>query len=302
VSKRLAGGCAAIIALALFAHNAWRLNAPDADRVAAAELYGAVKAALPDDSLMGLDFSPMTTTLGSPSAKRRSLHNANAALVVAMLKKAGVRPGATVGVNASGSFPGFVFATLSACAALGVDAVVVASLGASTYGANVPGNTIADMLLTPGLPLVAGRDYTLAAVTPGGSGDRGSELDEGEVQRVAALLAERNIPFLWPEDLEAAIAFRRDIFAPCGILVTIGGNHASAGNDSSLALRAGLITAQNYPKTGESSGLIQSFLVEGKPVIQLLNTKKLYRGWGLRFDEAGELIAGEARLYRRTLP
>jgi poly-gamma-glutamate system protein len=302
VSKRLVGGCLAIIALALFAHNAWRLNAPGADRIAAAGLYGAVKAALPDESLIGVDFSPMTTTLGSLTAKRSSLHNANAALVVAMLKKAGLRPGATLGVNASGSFPGFVFATLAACAVLGLDTVVVASLGASTYGANVPGNTLADMLLTPGLPLVAGRDYILAAVTPGGSDDRGAELDEGELQRVAALLAEQGIPFLRPQSLAEAIALRRDIFAHCNILVTIGGNHASVGNDGSLALRAGLINAKNYCKTGESLGLIQAFLAEGKPVIQLLNTRRLYRDWGLRFNEAGELISGEARLYRRKLP
>jgi len=51
-------------------------------------------------------------------------------------------------------------------------------------------------------------------------------------------------------------------------------------------------------KPYEDSGLIQCFLRTGKPVIQILNVKKLYAAYGLEFDQDGTLITGSEKVYR----
>jgi len=212
------------------------------------------------------------------------------------LKDAGARQGTTAAINASGSFPGFVLASLSACHALGVKAVVIASVGASSYGANMYGNTIADILLKD---KVRGLNHKLLAVTPGGSGDRGLELDAGELKRISLELENQGIPFIRPANLEEAVSLRESLFkdAGCTLLINIGGSHAASGNDSGLGLLAGVIRPDKKKKYGEE-GLIQFFLNEAKHVIQVLNIKKLYAAYGLYFDENGELLRGGERLYR----
>jgi hypothetical protein len=54
----------------------------------------------------------------------------------------------------------------------------------------------------------------------------------------------------------------------------------------------------NTKKTYEDAGLIQYFLRTGKPVIQILNVKKLYAAYGLEFDQNGTLITGSEKVYR----
>jgi poly-gamma-glutamate system protein len=215
--------------------------------------------------------------------------------MVRLLKDAKASSNSVVAVNASGSFPGFTLASLSACAALGIKAYVVASIGASTYGANMPGNTIADILLENDFWNLG---YTMLAVTPGGSSDQGLELDPEELERVSELLRKQGVPFIRPADLEDAIALRESLFAHCTLLLNIGGNHASTGADTDLALLSGIIKPNN--KTAFSGpSLVGNFLTMGKPVIQILNVRKLYSEYGLGIGENGEILGDIERLYRR---
>jgi len=290
--------CLAIILWAVFAANFWRFSPRDPDCVEAVSIYTEL---LMKTSIIGLDYSSLTTTLGSFSAKKSSENPITAALMVRLLKEAGASSNSVVAVNASGSFPGFVLASLSACAAMGIKTFVIASVGASSYGANIPGNTIADMLLEDDVKKL---DYVFLAVTPGGSSDRGAELDAEELERVSDMLEKRGIPFIRPANLADAIALRESLFTDvgCTLLINIGGNHASSGADSDFALMSGILKPDRK-KTYENAGLIQYFLKTGKPVIQILNIKKLYAAYGLEFDENGELLTGSEKVYRwKRLP
>ena len=298
ISRKTAGLCLAIILWAVFAANFWRFNPRDPDCVEAVSIYTEL---LMKTSIIGLDYSSLTTTLGSFSAKKSSENPITAALMVRLLKEAGASSNSVVAVNASGSFPGFVLASLSACAAMGIKTFVIASVGASSYGANIPGNTIADMLLEDDVKKL---DYVFLAVTPGGSSDRGAELDAEELERVSDMLEKRGIPFIRPANLADAIALRESLFTDvgCTLLINIGGNHASSGADSDFALMSGILKPDRK-KTYENAGLIQYFLKTGKPVIQILNIKKLYAAYGLEFDENGELLTGSEKVYRwKRLP
>jgi poly-gamma-glutamate system protein len=294
IDKKILGTCLAVILWAVLAANVWRFLPPDPDCVQAVSLYTEI---LRETIIIGLDYSSLTTTLGSLAIKKSSENPAAAALMVRLLKDAGVTPDSAVAINASGSFPGFILAALSACTALEVKTYVIASVGSSTYGANMPGNTIADILVKDD---VRSLDYTLLAVTPGGSGDRGLELDAEELERVAQTLEDRGMSFIHPANLTDAVNLRESLLnnAGCTLLVNIGGSHASSGNDADLALMSGILKPDKnriYPE----DGLIQRFLAAGKPVIQILNVNRLYASYGLEFDQDGNLLGGYEELLRR---
>jgi len=284
----------AIILWAAAAANFWRFLPPDPVIAQAVSLYTEI---LQETTIVGIDFSSLTTTLGSYAIKRSSENPVIAALMVRLFKDAGVSSGSVVAINASGSFPGFVLASLSAGVALEARIYVIASIGSSTFGANVPGNTIADMLLKD---RVRELGFTWLAVTPGGSGDRGLELDVEELERIQQMLQDNGIPFLRPENLTEAIVLRESLFNSAGstLLVNIGGGHASIGNDEELALMSGLLQPEPG-KVFQEAGLVQHFLMAGKPVIQILNVNRLYESFGLSIDQSGNIIGASNLLHQQ---
>ena len=66
--------------------------------------------------LVGLETSPITTSLGNLGAKRTTTNPNFAGPVAALLAEAGVRSGDTIAVGASGSFPALIIALTSAVA------------------------------------------------------------------------------------------------------------------------------------------------------------------------------------------
>jgi hypothetical protein len=86
------------------------------------------------------------------------------------------------------------------------------------------------------------------------------------------------------------------------LLINVGGNHASGGADMDLALMSGVLKPDkkkpDRKKVYGEPGLIQRFLGEGKPVIQILNVKKLYAAYGVYFDQNGELTSGAEKVYK----
>ena len=88
--------------------------------------------------MIGDEYTPITTSLGSEEAKRTTANADMAALLVQMLTEAGVETGDTIGAGFSGSFPTMNLALLAACEAMQVKVIYIASLGASTFGANQP--------------------------------------------------------------------------------------------------------------------------------------------------------------------
>jgi len=88
--------------------------------------------------LIGQKMSSITTSLGSLEAKRTTTNPNFAALVVLLLKKAGVREGDTIAVGSSSSFPALIVALLSAAKVMDLHPLIISSLGASQWGANRP--------------------------------------------------------------------------------------------------------------------------------------------------------------------
>ena len=287
--------CFVVILLSIAALNVRRFFPDDPHAFLAVEIY---RELLEHIEIVGVDFSSLTTTLGSYPAKKSTEDPVIAALMVRLLKSAGIRGGGdfVVAINASGSFPGFTLAALSACAAMEIETYVIASIGASTFGANVPGNTIADMLLNEN---VKNLGHSLLAISPGGSSDRGRELDVDELYRIEEMLGIHGITFFRPENLNEAIDFRISLFSNAGssLLINIGGNHASSGANYDLDLLAGILWPDDF-SFFDDHGLIQHFLEQDLPVIQILNVRLLLSSFGLSYDQAGNILGNTDNLFR----
>lgn len=238
--------------------------------------------------LIGEERSVITTSAGRLEAKRTTTNPAFAALVVSLLHEAGVRRGDVVAVGASSSFPALIVATLAAAKVMGVEPLVVSSLGASEWGGNIPGFSWLDMencLREKGL-----LDVRPIARAVGGEEDIGRDMSpEGR-----ALLADRirsgAVPFLEEPDLERNVARRMALYResaagrPLKAFVNIGGSWANLGADAGvLKVEPGLARRVEVPPPGRR-GVLQAMAAEGVPVVHLLNVKGLCERYGLPWD------------------
>ena len=236
--------------------------------------------------MLGEEFNGITTTMGSLEAKRTTADPNMAALVVRMLFDAGIKEGDVVCANFSGSFPSLNIAVITACDAMDVQLAYITSVGSSTYGANNPQLTfpeIADRLFEDGLI-----SCNSVMVTAGGDGDVGLGMDLELLSQIKSRISQRDLSWFeqsqYRENIKAKKALL-DHFKP-DCFVSVGGNISSLGIG---------IGSDNHPQgviapivdmklIDEKSGLIDSYLAEGLPVINLLNIKKITADYAMPFD------------------
>jgi poly-gamma-glutamate system protein len=252
--------------------------------------------------LIGVERSVITTSLGSLEAKRTTTNPDFAALVVRLLRDAGVRRGDAVGVGASSSFPALIVATLAAAEAMGVEPLVISSLGASEWGANIPGFGWLDMeecLRREGL---AGS--VPIARSLGGEGDLGLDMDPEGRALMASRIRSDGVPVIEEPSLERNVAARMARFResagakPVKAFVNIGGSWANMGTDPEvLKIRPGLARSIVVPPP-DRRGVIQAMAAAGVPVIHLLNIKGLCERFGLPWDPRPLPPPGQGRIYR----
>jgi poly-gamma-glutamate system protein len=226
--------------------------------------------------LIGPEISDITTTLGDRAAKRTSLHPAMAPLLVRLLRSSGVRKGDTVALGCSGSFPGLLIASLSAVQAMGVEPIIILSLGSSSFGASDPEFTILDLHL-----LLFDKGFTShlpEAVSPGGDKDVGTEFDQELKKRLLEKAEARGISLIYEEDLAANRAIRDSIYFKGNskrikAFINSGGGYANMGTSSlSLLLKPGVVRRAKMPPYG-SRGVIHDMIEKDIPVIHLLHIK-----------------------------
>lgn len=252
--------------------------------------------------MIGEAHSGLTSTLGSLPAKRTAASPDAAALLVRLLREANVGRGSLVAINASGSFPGFALAAVSACGALGADAVLVLSIGSSSWGANTPEYTVFDMFTAARerQAFPAGYPAEVAAVSPGGAQDQGLDLNRDDIEKVLKRVESSGVRVIRAGSLEESVQTRMAIYRARGepdILLGIGGNYSNSGADPDWSNYSGLIPPwRNHKIAG--TGLVQDFLRAGKPVLQILDIADLAVRYGVPFDPFPLLSPGTQAVYR----
>ena len=242
--------------------------------------------------LIGPEYTAITTTLGYLPAKRTSTNPNMAGVLVAMLDRAGAKPGDCAAVGFSGSFPALNIAVLCALQAMDLKPVIVSSVGASTYGANDPRFTWLDMeqvLHERGL-----FPWRSDAVSPGGVTSIPTFFGDEGIREMQAAIARSGRPALdeqGDETLQLDVARRMALYETgCGgrpaVFINVGGSLPALGNcPQAHALPTGLLPP-GIRSVGPGCGVIFRMAAAGVPVIHLLDIRKIARDYGLPVDPA----------------
>lgn len=248
--------------------------------------------------LIGTRYTMLTTTVGHIESKRTSTNPNFAAVIVDMLLEAGVREGDYVGMTFSGSFPALNIAASAAAEAMNLKVVIMASLGASSFGANNPDFTYVDMAEYLYEQKIF--SFTPEYVSLGGANDLGSEFPKSLKEELLSRMKTLNKKIIQIEDFSENIEYRKEIFKKYGKMkafINVGGNLVAMGQgDAVFPNKNGLIKTKNrlYSK---DMGLLDVFLNENIPVIHLLDIKRLAYRYGLPIDPDGIPAIGIGGVY-----
>jgi poly-gamma-glutamate system protein len=236
--------------------------------------------------LIGPQVSPLMTTAGDLQAKRTTTNPNFAGFLVHLLCRTGARPGDSVAIGSSGSFPALLVAALSAARALDLRPVTILSLGASSYGATDPDFDlleIYDVLVRQGIC-----SSPPAAVSLGGERDVGSDMEDAVRSRMIRGI-EGRARFLRESNLERNVAERTRIYEEAArgriaAFINAGGGYANLGTSRLvLNVRPGLNLDLVLPRP-EERGMLFAMAARGVPVIHLLFIKGLVLQAGLPWD------------------
>jgi len=236
--------------------------------------------------LIGLEWSPITTTLGALPAKRTTTNPNVAAGLVRWLRDAGVREGSVVAIGASGSFPALIVATVAAVQAVGAEPLVITSVAASTWGANHPEFTWMEM--ESALVHLMRWPRSIAA-SLGGDDDAAAALTPAARMVLRSSIEAAGVPFVEGEGLRARIAARMALYdraaasRPIAAFVNIGGASANTGTcPEVLRVRPGV--HRTLPRCRGEPGVMWLMHSRGVPVIHLLHVDGIAAALGLPLD------------------
>jgi poly-gamma-glutamate system protein len=257
-----------------------------------------------ETGLVGELISPITTNNGFHGAKLTSINPNFAAVMVELLRRAGVRDGDTVAVGMSGSFPALNVAVYAALHTLRCRALVVSSIGSSQWGANHPDFTWADMekvLVESGtIP------YRSLAVSPGGIDDRALGLSQRGRRMLDAAMERSGLGVLGPKDykdsLDQRMSLYREHAGPTEIraYVNVGGGTTSVGTRVGKDLfKPGLNTKP--PRGHMIDSVMKRFVERGVPIIHLTRIDELASRYGLPVQPTGMPAVGEGATFYRTV-
>ncbi|MGD9551835.1 MAG: poly-gamma-glutamate system protein [Candidatus Caldatribacteriota bacterium] len=240
--------------------------------------------------IIGEEYTPLTTTLGNLEAKRTSANPDFAALMVKYFQQAGLEEGDIVAIGASGSFPGLIIATLSACKAMNITPLIIYSIGASEYGATIPAFTFIDMLKILNEKEIL--PYKLLAVSMGGNNDQAEAMFYPDAKELIMDIAQSaDTIFINVTNLAENIQKRMELYQEAAankaisLFVNIGGASPNYGNTpASITYPNGLVI--NGPEIPDhpERGLIFEFQALEIPVIHLLNIRDLALKNGIPID------------------
>ena len=255
--------------------------------------------------LIGPAYTPLMTTMGDIAAKRTSLDPNFAAILVKYFSEAGLKKGDAVAIGSSGSFPALAIASVCACNAMGLEARVIASVGASTYGATRVELSLPKMLTL----LLEGNliDFNFIAVSPGGEGDHGVGTMEGlmfdntrevvlEIARLSGTV------LIYESSLASSIQRRMELYGEdVKLFVNVGGAGANIGSSMEyLNVKPGLSLKIETIPDSPTRGVLYEFADRGIPVVNLLNIKGIASQEGLAVDSVPLPAPGTGGVYYTT--
>lgn len=233
--------------------------------------------------LIGVEWSGITTTLGELASKRTACNPAWAVQFDRWFREQGLQKGDPIAIYSSSSFPGMLLSALAAAEDLGLEPLVIVSLGASTWGANrldAPWPVLAAELRRGGFISKRADYYTL-----GGDEELGNGMPPEGQALLRKAAGDAGVELLVAASLEEMVALKSELLQreQVKLLINIGGSHANMGDDPGvLQLQPGLNSAAEAGQAGK--GVIGTAISRGIPVLHMLNIKALAGKAGIPYD------------------
>lgn len=254
--------------------------------------------------LIGTVASPVTSVAGHLPSKQATVNANWAAVIVRLLRKAGVREGDVVAVAVSGSFPALNLAAYCALEQIGARPIIIVSASASQWGANIPRLLWVDMARRlRGAGVIHSK---AVAATLGGEDDRGVGVPEQGLSILRHALERADIELLEPESYEEAVAKRIAVYAkeagvqPVRAFLNVGGGTATTGPASiDQFFDPGLLTGAP-PRAFTMKSVMGHFIDQKIPVINLWNISTLASRFGLPYPPTEKPRVGEGGIYQAT--
>lgn len=244
-----------------------------------------------ETGLVGSPFSLITTDEGDLDSKLTTLDPNFSAVIVDLMYQLNLEAGDTIAVLMTGSMPGANIAVLTACKALDLVPIAIASIGASQWGANQVDFTWLDMediLFRNGL--ISMRSV---AASIGGRNDMGRLLSPSGRKIITDNISLHGLPLIREERLADNIQNRMDVYSSLrsipsyAAVINVGGGVASLGTSFNLKLlspgvvrRSGI---QNIGRPGGIEGVFSKFLNYDVPGLHILNIRPLVAEFKIPF-------------------
>ena len=255
--------------------------------------------------LIGELLTPVTTNPGHLPAKQTSVNPNFAGVMVHLLERAGVKEGDPVAVGLSGSFPAMNICVYCALQAIGARPVVISSVGASQWGANIP------ELMWPRMESVLKERRLIwnrsAAYSLGGINDRALGLSKAGKEVMRGVIADSGVRFLEVKDYADSVEQRMALYAEIAedaeyaAYVNVGGGTSSVGTRVGKKMfKPGL---NRYAPSGvsEFDSVMGRFSHRGVPVIHITGIDNLAATYGLPLQPTAIPNAGEGSVFRRDV-
>ncbi len=239
-------------------------------------------------ALIGQEFTLISTDRGYVDSKLSTTNPNFAAIVVQLLKEAGLNKNDHVAVAFTGSFPAINISVLAALETLHLKPIIITSVGASNYGANDPYFTWLDMENVLYKSNIFHSRSVAASI--GGGFDVGRGLSPEGRNLIEKAIERNDVEFINEKYLENSITRRLEIYEehsdgePIKAFINVGGGIASLGNTINGKLIPPGLT-ENLPlKNFPVHGVIIQMGQKGIPIIHLLNINKLLTKFGLPYN------------------
>ncbi|MFT7173832.1 MAG: poly-gamma-glutamate system protein [Paracoccaceae bacterium] len=255
--------------------------------------------------IIGIPMSPITSVAGALEAKNTSINPNFAAVIIDMLTEGGVKEGDTVAVGMSGSFPALNIAVCCALETMKAKPLVISSVAASQWGANVPELTWLDMeRLLHEAGIISFRSF---AATIGGHEDSGQGLPKEGLALIAQAIQRNGVPLLEKkESFEKIIDQRMDEFnrkaegRSIKAYLNVGGGTVSVGRSIGKKLFKPGLNMKAPVGVKKADGVMARFIQKKVPVIHLVQVLELAQKYEMTASPSSLPEVGKANVFSNT--
>jgi len=255
--------------------------------------------------LIGALLSPVTTNPGHLQSKQTTANPNFAAVMVHLLKRAGVKEGDKVAVGISGSFPAINISVLSALSVLNADPIIISSAGSSQWGANYP-----EFMWPEMEKLLVERhifSFKSVAISRGGIDDRALGLSKKGRKILDNIIEHSGATPLVVKNYADSVEKRMALYdeysgdARITAYVNVGGGTTSVGTKLGKKMfKPGL--NRSIPRGGlHIDSVMTRFSMEGVPIIHMTSMNRLAERYGLPLQPALVPKPGEGRIFYKEV-